>query len=447
MDTRKKIIIGTLITLAFLLLGTIGYATIEGFTLVDAFYMTVITISTVGFGEIHPLSGKGRIFTIFLIMFGFSSLGFLASVFMEAIVEKTTGTSAGTRKMKKRIAQLKNHVIICGFGRVGEAAADHFDSVGKDFVVIENSSEQLKRIREYGFAYLEGDATREDTLLAAGIKQGSALLAMLNSDPENLFIVLTARELNPTLKIIARTESATSESRMLRAGADTIISPYVAAGRSVAEKIMGAAGLEKTGRSSTDGKIREPEWVTVDEQSDLIGHVIDTAGGFLSAKIVGLRRGNHDLLMPKPDEKVLPGDQLLLVHPDDRSSGMSAGKRWGKIILIDDNPVILRLYTRLFQKAGFHMLTATNAHAGLALIHAEKPNAAVIDFELPDMSGIDLCRKLRSNPTLATMKLFLFTANEENEIHQTAIEAGVDTVVIKSPDAAEIVRTVQERLQ
>lgn len=448
MGHRKKIIFGMLITLGFLAIGTMGYALLEDYSLLDAFYMTVITISTVGFGEIHTLSEGGRIFTIFLILFGFGSIGFLAHAFMEAIVEQSTSKTLGIKTMKKRIRQLKEHVIICGFGRVGAVAADHFDSAGSDFVVIESSKEQLRLIQESNYHYLEGDATREETLLAAGIKRATALLALLGSDPENLFTVLTARDLNPTLHIIARTEVATSESRMLRAGADSIISPYASAGRSVAEKVLATLQKQPDEAMSNIAHEKEPHWIQVTEQSDLAGHVVETANSFISGKILGIRRGGTDILMPHHEEKIQLGDELLITHVC-KAGGPAATcvRQLKKIVLIDDNPAILRLYTRLFQKAGFHVLTATNGDAGYALILSEKPDAAVIDFDLPDMSGIEVCRRLRSNSALDVMKIFLFTANVEEDTRETAMHAGVDTVVIKSPDAAEIVNTVSIRLQ
>lgn len=447
MGHRKKILFGTLITFGFLAIGTAGYSLIEDYSILDAFYMTVITISTVGFGEIHTLSEKGKIFTIFLIIFGFGSIGFLAHAFTEAIVEQATSTTLGKTTMKKRIMQLEGHVIICGFGRVGEAAAEHFSSSETDFVVIENNEEQLKLIKDLNYPYLEGDATREDTLLATGIKKASALLALLNSDPENLFTVLTARELNPTLQIIARAELTTSESRMLRAGADSIISPYATAGRSVADKILKTHDLD-THDAPTEKENNEPHWIKVTEQSDLVGHVIETAAAFLESRILGIRRGETDLLMPKQQEKILLGDMLLLGLSC--TTGTPPNNQQGntkKIVLIDDNPVILRLYTRLFQKAGFHVFKATQGFTGMALILNERPDAAVIDFELPDMSGIDVCRRVRNDSALDNTKLILFTANDEKITRESAVKAGANSVVIKSPDASEVINAVNHSLK
>jgi voltage-gated potassium channel len=448
MANRKKIISGLLITLMFMALGTAGYAWLEGFSILDAFYMTVITITTVGYGEVHTLSEAGRMFTIFLILFGFGSIGFLAHAFTEAIVEKATSRNSKKKTMEKKITQLKGHVIICGYGRVGASAAEHFATTRSAFVVIETSEEQLKLIEERNYNYLEGDATREEVLLSAGIKQAASLVALLDSDPENLFTVLTARELNPTLHIIARTEVVTSESRMLRAGADSIISPYAAAGRSVAEKVLATTTNTTHHIKDCIPYGNETSWIYVTEESDLAGHVVDTAATFLSALIVGIRRQGRDILQPHNEEKIILGDELLLIYPLEKSENTEfLGENVQKIVLIDDNPVIRQLYTRLFQKAGFHLLTCANGIEGYQKILTEKPDAAVIDFQLPDTSGLDICRKLRRNSELIAMKIFLFTTDDNEETRREALQAGIDRVVIKSPDAKEIVNTVKSYLE
>lgn len=448
MKYRRKLFIGLALAITFIITGTAGYTIIEHYTLLDAFYMTVITITTVGFGEVHTLSESGRIFTIFLILLGFGSIGFLAHTFTEALVERAAGGNLEKRTMQKRIKNLKGHVIICGYGRVGAAATEHLISTGTNFVIIENDEEQLKLIVENHFTHLHGDATREDTLLSAGIKHANGLLALLNSDPENLFTVLTARELNPTLHIIARTEMATSESRMLRAGADSIISPYAAAGRSVAEKFLKLSGEVKEEPIPLTGLEQEPVWTEVTPQSDLAGHVVDTANTFLETKIIGIQRENTNILMPHPEEEILLGDRLLTLSVSQTPSNTNySSKAARKIIFIDDNQVIRQLYTRLFQRSGFHIITAVDGADGMAKILAEKPDGAIIDQDLPDMTGLGLCKRLRNNSSLNHMKLILFTKHRDEETNREATSAGVNSIVVKSPDASEIVRAVEKVLQ
>ncbi len=445
---NKKIVIGVFITITFLAIGTIGYMVIDGFPLLDALYMAVITITTVGFGEIHPLSSTGRIFTMFLIIFGFGSIGFLVAAFTEALVEQASSPQLRRKIMQKRIDQLRKHYIICGFGRVGVAAAEHFHKAGAPFVVLESGEEQIKILQERKYSYLEGDATKEEVLLAAGIKHATALMALLNDDPENLFTVLTARELNPTLHIIARTETTSSESRMLRAGADSIISPYASAGRRVADKILKATKGEVLDSDMVPEQQYQPEWQRVTEESDLAKHVVETANTFLRGTILGIRRAEKDFLAPKADMEIHLGDELLIASCTSGEPTLKATSRKAyKMVLVDDNPVIRRLYTRLFQKAGYHIITAENGQEGYETIIRERPEAAVIDYYLPDMTGLMICKKVRANEELRHMKLFLFTGNDDAETRKEALAAGVDSVVVKSPDAAEIVNTVKAKME
>ena len=318
---NPKIAYALLATLGFLIFGTIGFGIIEEYPLLDALYMTVITLSTVGFGEIHTLSGAGRVFTMFLILFGFGSIAFLAHAFTEAIIERASSQNFGRKKMLKKVSRLSGHHIICGFGRVGESAAERLKASGTDFVVIEVNSEQIKKISELGYNFIEGDSTREEVLMESGIKRANSLLALLDSDPENLFVVLTARELNPTLHIVARTEVASSEIRMLRAGADSIISLYASAGRRVADKIM---ELNRSNGKDVTRGIPEGEkhqWLTADEESKLDSHVVETANSFLGTTIVGLRRGGQDILMPDLKEQILLGGPAACIDEGHRRHG------------------------------------------------------------------------------------------------------------------------------
>lgn len=445
MQSKRKIWFAVALTFFFLLVGTVGYAKLEAFSILDAFYMTVITISTVGFGEINQLSGVGRIFTIFLILSGVGSVAFAAHSFTESILERASNPLLKKKAMKKRISKLKGHCIICGHGRVGAAAAEHFTQREMDFVVIESSEEELEAIAERGYNVLSGDATSERVLLEAGIKNAGSLLALLNTDPENLFTVLTARELNPTLHIIARTEIATSESRMLRAGADAILSPYASAGRRVADKIMnkGQGELPTSGMQViTDN---EAELKSIGENSELIGKEVDEAEQNLGLKIVGIRNENRDIILPDSARILKEGDQLLTVSSL-KETLIEQKRLSGKIVLIDDNPVIRRLYTRLFQKAGYIIITEDNGGLGLDCIREEKPDVAVIDYMLPDISGLEVCRLIREDSTLDKTKLLLFTADEHETVHKQAVDLGVEKVVVKSPDASEIISIVQSIL-
>lgn len=444
MKSQRRIWFALGLALFFLGLGTIGYMEIEGYSFFEAVYMTVITISTVGYGEVVPLTEEGRVFTIFLILSGVGSIAFAAHAFTESMIERASNPKLRKRAMERKIKELNGHFIICGYGRVGVAAADHFQKIGRPFVVLEKSKEMLELLASERKHYVEGDATREETLLEAGIKNAGGLLALLDSDPENLFTVLTARELNPTLHIIARTEVASSESRILRAGADSVISPYTAAGKRVADRML--QGQETIGKSSSGngGGQSQLQWQTITAKSELESHSLQAANSILGGSILGVRRKGVDFLQPTADFRLQSGDEVLvnLIEADHEVENSVVKK----IVLVDDNPVICRLYTRLFQKAGFNILTAETGVEGHDLIIAEQPDAAVIDFMLPDISGLEVCKKIRDDVSMQNIKLFLFTADEQDGTREKAIAVGIDTVVVKSPDANEIVSTVKQAL-
>ncbi len=448
MDSRKRIILSLSLALFFLVAGTSGYIFLEGYTLLEAMYMAVISITTVGFGEVRPLSDSGKIFTMFLLLFGVGSLAFAAHAFIESMIERASNPVREKRIMQKKIDRLENHTIICGHGRVGAAAAEHLTDAGKDFVVLENSPEEIAILQEKQFLYLTGDATSEKTLIAAGIKNAGSLMALLNSDPDNLFTVLTARELNPTLHIVARSESAYAESKILRAGADSIISPYASAGRRVADKIMAYSRHHRAHASSYEavGRHSMSRWIDVNDESGLVDHSVAMASSFVEGQIVGIRRSGKDILSPTPDTQLIIGDKLLAIDVPCTKEEQQNPEQPQKIVLVDDNPVIRRLYTRLFQKAGFNIMTASTGREGESLILKEQPDAAVVDYLLGDITGLDVCRDVRENESGQAVKLILFTADDSLQVHDEAMEAGADVVVVKSPDAAEIVNLVAEAI-
>ncbi len=438
----NKIIVSILLLTVTITIGAIGFSVIDDYPPIDALYMAVITISTVGFGEIYPLSDLGRLFAIVFILISFVVLGFVGHSVFESLLEKVWSGNASEKKMKKEIALLTNHCVICGFGRVGEVAANHLKDAGADFVVIEKSERGKEACKEAGLLFVEGDATRESVLLQAGIKNASGLLAMVNSDPLNLFIVLTARELNPTLHIIARSEDKNTEKKILRAGADSIISPFDSAGQKIASDILSetSSGVISGQKKDSPGKLSE-QMITVSAESQFAGKSI---GEIKRSRInvLGLRRDGVDSLYPERNEIIIENDQLLILTADEQPffSGSKAVKK--KIVIIDDNPVIIRLFSRLFQKEGYHPVSAEDAESGLELIIKEKPDIAVIDYMLPGMSGVDLCSRIKAIGFNDNLKLVVFTAENDPIVKQQCYEAGANAVIVKSADAREIIKTV-----
>ncbi|HZL10379.1 MAG TPA: potassium channel protein [Prolixibacteraceae bacterium] len=230
----------TAIVLLFLLLlsGTLFYWGYEQYPLIDAFFMTIITVSTVGFGMIHPLSDTGKLFTSGLIMFSLGSLAWVGSSMARFIFDGELKNYLKTYRVDKKIMKLKDHTIIVGYGRNGEQAAMELQDSGMDFVIIDKRETVFSRIRENdSLLYIRGDATHEDTLFQARIEHAKALIATTPNDADNVFVVLTARSINPGLKIISRASEMESVTKLRRAGATNVIMPERIGGQRMAKLV------------------------------------------------------------------------------------------------------------------------------------------------------------------------------------------------------------------
>jgi voltage-gated potassium channel len=415
---------------------------LENYTFFQGLYMSAITISTVGYGEVKPLSPKGQMFSIVLIFISIIGLAMAGRALGESLLENAWRGNSEKRRMQRKIQALRGHHLICGYGRVGHAAAAQLAAAKASFVIMDQVYPTDLEPLETNYLFIEGDATREQPLLEAGIKHAKGLLALLGSDPENVFLVLTARELNPTLRIIARANDPSVESRLHKAGADTVISPFTTAGIQVANEILLATGEKSQSHTMTDLP-NTPHWLVIQAEDSLVDVSVGRAIKQIGGTILGLRRGNKDYLTPAVDDILKVGDSLLVMGTSSGSTDIRpVSQEIRQVVIIDDNPVIVKLYTRLFKKAGFIPYTAADGRKGLDLILQLKPTAAVIDFMLPIFSGIDICAKVRANRDLDDTHLILFTADNNEATRKRALAAGADAVVVKSPDANEVVETV-----
>ncbi|MDX1775681.1 MAG: potassium channel family protein, partial [Desulfobulbales bacterium] len=232
----KKYLASTALLIAILILGTLGYIIIEDLSLIDAVYMTVISITTVGFGEVIPLSQAGKYFTIFLIFGGVGLFLFVVSLITQAMVEGGLQTFLGRRHMEKKLAVLKDHYVVCGFGRIGKVISKILHENKRTFVIIENNPEEIRTIEELGYLVLSGDSTSDDILNMANIKEAKALIAVTSSDADNVYVILSARVLKPDIYILARSSGKKgAESKLLRAGANKVFSPYEIGARRMAQ--------------------------------------------------------------------------------------------------------------------------------------------------------------------------------------------------------------------
>lgn len=311
------------------IVGTAGYMIIEGWSLLDAVYMTVIVLTTIGFEETHQLDDPGRIFTIFLAVFGVGAIFYTVVSAFQFMLEGELGNILGVHRMKSQIESLRNHYILCGFGRVGEEVARQFVSRNVAFAVIENTPEAVQRAQQRGYPLLIGDATTDEMLRQAGIERAAGLLAASDSDAGNTFITLTAKALNPNILVIARAAHPDSTPRMERAGADRVFSPYVTAGRQMANSAMQPMMVEfiDTLAAQTGGPIIAELDISAD--SELPGRSVhDLLHQCPTIIVLGLRRQSHDVMVGPPgDTRLEAGDRLILMGEKDDLDRLQLGSQ------------------------------------------------------------------------------------------------------------------------
>jgi len=302
--------------LVVLVVGVVGYMAIEGWSFLDALYMTVITVSTVGYFEVHSLSTAGRVFTVVLIIGGVGVMLYALTSIVQYLTEGYLGTLLGRSRMKGKLSKLKGHVILCGYGRVGQEVASAFSDEKTEFVVIEQSQEAHAKAAFDGCLCLQGDATMDSVLEEAGIHSARALVAAVGTDADNIYITLSARGMNPHLAIVARASTEESESKLRRAGADRIIFPLRVGGQRMAMSALHPLVVDFIDTTlRVHGRELVLEEVTVGPTSPLAGvsigqgqpHTVGTA-------ILAVKKKDGDVLTnPPPDTLVETGDQLVVI--------------------------------------------------------------------------------------------------------------------------------------
>jgi voltage-gated potassium channel len=312
-----------LLTIA-LVYGTVGYGVFFGFGFVDAVYMTVTTLTTVGFGEIEPLSTTGRVFTISLIALGVVAVFDLVAVFTGLLAGGQFTRFLERRAMQSRIAGLSDHYVICAYGRVGRAAALELADQGAPVVVIEVQGELEELINEADLPYVIGDPTEESVLEQAGIRRARALLCAVDSDAVNVYIVLTARALNPDLFIISRASSPQSLAKLQQAGSDRVVSPYLVSGVRMARMALQPAVVEFVDMVNMSPDLRIEELV-VGKASRLAGRTVQEAcAPYDGLMVLAVRSAAGELNVPPRAETRLGEDDLLIaVGPAKALAGLA----------------------------------------------------------------------------------------------------------------------------
>jgi voltage-gated potassium channel len=320
---RQDLLTGILVFIFVLLIGTLGYQSIEGWDWLDALYMTTITLGTVGYGETHPLDRNGRIFTIALIFMGIVSIGFIVNRFTEAVIQGYFQEVIRLRQQKRLMEFLDRHYIVCGFGRTGRQVTAEFASEDIAFVVLDKEMEQVQQAEQLGYKAVLGDASLDETLQRVAIERAVCIVCTLPSDAENLYTVLSAKTLSPEIRAIARASSEEAMKKLRRGGADEVISPYITGG-----KRMAAAALRPQVMDFVDGIISGAnrsyyieEFLIESASCPQVGHTLNEARlrSQSGALVLAIRRADGTLLGgPNANTVLLNGDVLICMGTSDQ---------------------------------------------------------------------------------------------------------------------------------
>jgi voltage-gated potassium channel len=307
-----------LLGVSVLVVGTIGYMQIEGVSALNAFYMTTITVTTVGFREAFPLSPAGQAFTILLAFGGVGVILVIASEFARAMLDADIRRMIGIRRDLTMIKKLKNHIVVLGYGRMGQAVIEVLRERRIDFAAVDLDPERCHSLEEEHLPVVRGDATQEDVLLAAGVDRAATLITCLADDAHNVYAILLARQLNPDITLIARAVEDGAEERLRLAGADRVLNPYKVGGTRLALTALKPTVTDFIDASLSGASIElELAEVVVHPSSDLAGKTLAGAGvrqrfGII---VVALKRGDESTFNPGPDELIEAGDVLVALGP------------------------------------------------------------------------------------------------------------------------------------
>jgi voltage-gated potassium channel len=319
-DTSLRTVIrGAIMLLAVVAVGTAGFMFLEDYSFLEALYMTVITISTVGYGEVRRLHADGHVFVILLIISGIMVVGYTLTSLGRAVVEGSLQRFVGRRRMLREIGSLRGHIIVCGHGRVGRTICQELTSERVPFVVIERDPDQAEQLAEKGFRVVVGDATEDETLERAGVRRARGLVAVAARDVDNLYIVMSAREMcardNPGLMIVSRASDVRELRKIRTAGADQVISPYNIGGVRIAQALLRPAVYEVMDLLSTSGEMDlSLEDVTLAEDCALVGKALRDTNirQEFNLIIIGVKKPGGELVFnPGPEHVLAAGDELI----------------------------------------------------------------------------------------------------------------------------------------
>lgn len=298
-------------------LGTCGYSFIEHMPLFEAFYMTIITITTVGFAEVIPLSQSGRTITVIIIILGITAGTYTIGVLVRALVEGELVKIFGRIKVQKQVSELKNHFIICGFGRIGRIVCSELNDDKISFVIIEQDPTVIEHIEALKYLYLDMDATTEEALMQAGIMKAKGIVTAVNSDANNVFITMTAMSLRPDVFVLARASEEQNEAKLFRAGATRVVSPYLIGGRRIAQMLKKPTVVDFIDCAMMGSHLDlMMEEAAIGDKSSLIGkNLIDSnLRRDYGVIIVAIKKLSGDMVFnPMPSESLDAGDVIVVI--------------------------------------------------------------------------------------------------------------------------------------
>ena len=321
----RHLLIAIIVSIILIFAGMTGYRLIEGWSFLDALYMTVITITTVGYGEIHQLSKAGRIFTVVLIISSFGVMGYIVASIGQTIIAGQIRQVLGRRKLEKKVKRLKNHYILCGYGRIGSFIARQFALEDVPFVVIEKDTDRIKLAEEDGFPYVGGDASDDDVLINAGVEKAKCLVAATGSDADNLYITLSTRSLNPTIYILSRSGDEGVERKMISAGANRVVSPYLMGAARMVNAVLRPAIVEfvdlVVDRKHLELQLEE---VTVKNNARFEGKPLRESGirRELGLIVIAIKKASGDMLFNPSSETLIEKGDVLIVLGEKKHLGM-----------------------------------------------------------------------------------------------------------------------------
>ena len=317
MEKTKHVFITVLLAIVLVITGTGGYMLLEGWGLLDALYMTITTLTTVGYSEVHPLTFSGRIYTILLIVLGVGYFLYVIGAVIQFMVEGRVRAILGRRRLDRKLAFMKNHYIICGYGRIGKIICQKLKREHIDLVVIEKNEDHIEMFEALKLAYVCGDAGDEAVLIKAGIHRAKSLIAALATDTDNVFLVLTARQLAPQLNIVARAGSEAAKAKLTAAGATSVEAPYETGAATMAQRILRPTVTNFLDLAFTSQhKDIQMEEIPIDADSKLNGLSLKDSGirQVYNLIIIAIKKADDKMLFnPSYEACLTTGDTVIAV--------------------------------------------------------------------------------------------------------------------------------------